>query len=100
MKVVNIQCPNCKASLEMNLEKLMVYCPYCRTKLPMDFEVDNYISETEQNKRHESQLEYEKWSKHNEIENRNNMLKNCMIALIPVWIMMAICIIGVMNLGK
>ncbi len=59
MKVLNISCPNCKASLEMDIDKLMVYCPYCRTKLPIDVDVDKYMSEKEQTKREKMHIDKE-----------------------------------------
>ena len=60
MKVVKIECPNCGASLEMNIDKLMMYCPYCRTELPLDVDVEQVVSEREETKRHEMDMKAKK----------------------------------------
>lgn len=90
MKVVNTKCPNCKASLEMNLDKLMAYCPYCRTALPMDFDVDNYISETEETKRHAQKTEVEKLEVNKKAEMEKNRMKYALIGAAICAIMMAL----------
>lgn len=85
MKIKNVNCPNCKASLEMNPDKLMMYCPYCRTKLPMDFDVDNYISEKEETERAK------------EVTKRKEMdIKQSHIAGIAIFVVMIVFIILLM----
>ena len=56
MNVKKLQCPGCHASLEMDMNNLKIQCPYCRTRLTLDFDVDNYISETEETKRNEAAM--------------------------------------------
>ena len=38
MKLVKLECPNCKAPLEIDQDRLFVFCQYCGTKILLDDE--------------------------------------------------------------
>lgn len=89
MKLMNDTCPQCGASLEMNMEKLMAYCPYCRAKFLLDVDADNYISETEATKREEEatkreEINLEKERQKQEYELKKNKQNDKFIILIIV----------------
>ena len=73
MNILNISCPNCHASLETDIDNLMVYCPYCRTKLPIDVDVDNYISEKQETIR--KQIDIEHWEKQDKKDRRERCIR-------------------------
>lgn len=51
-ELLKLSCPNCKASLECNLDNLMAYCPYCRQKLVVDVDnLDKVLGEKEKTTR-------------------------------------------------
>lgn len=46
------ECPNCHASLDLDLDNLQAYCPYCGTKLMLDIEqLNKILEEKEKTKR-------------------------------------------------
>ena len=60
MKLIRMECPNCKASLDINIEKLQAFCPYCGTKLLFDFEqINQILIEKEKTKRFQISQETE-----------------------------------------
>ena len=47
-----MQCPNCNAALDIDIEHLQAYCPYCGTKLLFDLDqMNTIIAEKEKTKR-------------------------------------------------
>ena len=49
-----MECPNCHAGLEIDIEHMQAYCPYCGTKLLFDLDQMNHIiAEKEKTKRFE-----------------------------------------------
>lgn len=52
MKLIKLNCNNCNAPLEFDVDKLQAYCPYCGQKLLIDLEVmGRILAEKEQTKR-------------------------------------------------
>lgn len=52
MKLLKLNCNNCNAQLEVDIENLQAYCPYCGQKLLFDLEqMDRVLAEKEQTKR-------------------------------------------------
>ena len=52
MKLIKLNCNNCDAPLEVDLDKLQAYCPYCGQKLLLDFDhIDRVLDSREQTKR-------------------------------------------------
>ncbi len=40
MKLIEIKCPNCNASLEVDADRQFLFCQYCGTKIAVDDEVN------------------------------------------------------------
>ena len=36
--LITLECPGCKANLEIDLDNMIAYCPYCGKKLSYNFE--------------------------------------------------------------
>lgn len=52
MQLLNLNCNNCGAKLDIDLDNLQAFCPYCGQKLMMDFEqLAHVLSEKEKTKR-------------------------------------------------
>lgn len=52
MKLLKLNCNNCNAQLEVDIENLQAYCPYCGQKLLFDLEqMERVLVEKEQTKR-------------------------------------------------
>jgi len=51
MKLISMECPSCKANLELDIDNLIAYCPYCGKKLLFDLDqMQNIIAEKEKTK--------------------------------------------------
>ena len=75
MKLIKMQCPNCNAALDIDIEKLQAYCPYCGTKLLFDLDqLNQIITEKEKTKRY--QIEQEASITKAKIQRLNDFLKN------------------------
>lgn len=68
MKIVSINCPNCNAALDFDLDDSKVFCPYCGQKLMIDYEEmsqlyiekENTLQEQEKTKRVQLVTDYKK----------------------------------------
>lgn len=49
MKTIIMECPGCKANLEIDKERMIAFCPYCGKKIIYDIDGLSYII-TEQEK--------------------------------------------------
>jgi len=72
MKIIKLSCPNCGASLNSDMDNMILHCPYCRQKLQYDMDIDNFISEKESTKREQEKTERLK-TVFNFLENRRVM---------------------------
>ena len=55
-----MECPNCHAALDIDIEHMQAYCPYCGTKLLFDLDQLNQIfAEKEKTKRLQIEKETE-----------------------------------------
>lgn len=60
MKLIKMECPNCHAGLEIDIEHMQAYCPYCGTKLLFDLDqINHIIAEKEKTKRYKIKQESE-----------------------------------------
>ena len=51
MKLISLECPGCKANLELDPENLIAYCPYCGKKLLFDLnQVEEILYQKEKTK--------------------------------------------------
>ena len=52
MKFIEIECPGCKADLEIDQDNMIAFCPYCGKKLFYEFDGMSYVlTEKEKTKR-------------------------------------------------
>ena len=59
MKLLKIQCSNCGASLDLDLDHLMAFCPNCGQRLLIDtYQLAEIIKEKETTKRFQIEQEY------------------------------------------
>ena len=56
MKLVKVECPNCHASVDFDLDNLKTTCPYCDSNLIVDFDADRYLENKEETIRENNRL--------------------------------------------
>ena len=98
MQLINLQCHNCGAQLEINLDHLKAFCPYCGQKLMIDFDqLGQVLAEkekttrhvnTEQQKTQRLQMEYD--YKEREDKRNNKVFGKIMIGGVAIMVAMYI----------
>jgi DNA-directed RNA polymerase subunit RPC12/RpoP len=70
MRLIQLTCSKCGASLNLDLDNLQAYCPYCGQKLMIDMDQMNQIL-TEKEKTKRQQMEYDHETQMKEMENKD-----------------------------
>ena len=61
VRMINLTCTNCGASLDVDLDNMIVYCPFCGQKLMIDADqLSNIIEQKELTKRKDLEYKHEK----------------------------------------
>ena len=96
MKAIPMECPGCKANLEIDPEHIIAYCPYCGKKLIYDIDGLSYVlteqektKQTTINKKYELEkikIEHEEKRKDDLHEDLRILIGLCLMIIIPVLI--------------
>lgn len=84
MKTIIMECPGCKANLEIDKERMIAFCPYCGKKIIYDIDGLSYII-TEQEKTKQitinNKYELEKIKTEHEEKRKDDLHDNITIVI-------------------
>lgn len=90
-QIVNLNCENCNAHLELDLDNMMAYCPYCGQKLLLNLDrIENILAERERTKRQQeetarTQMRYE-YTERREKRESASSLKGLLLVVLFVFL--------------
>ena len=94
-KTVTMECPGCKANLEIDIENMIGFCPYCGKKIIYNPEGMSYVlTEREKTKRTNINNDYKlEKIKIEHKEKRKDALHDMLVTLLPFFLMIIIYLI-------
>ena len=100
VRMINLTCTNCGASLDVDLDNMMVHCPFCGQKLMIDADqLSDIIEQKELTKRKDLEYKHEKDMKEMEYKQKSKSLKKLAIWYIIFFIILCILFVFVKSIG-